>query len=100
MAQMIEDRINELAEQLGEIRNDLQEVKGIRDETQDWLDDAAVGEHRGGIRASQPERWRMEDRLRTLTELVAKEEARLASRQAEYDAAWAKLPADAFADDE
>jgi chromosome segregation ATPase len=97
---VLETRVNVLAEELEEIRDDLQKGKLALAETQDWLDNAAAGESRGGFTASRPERWRMESRLRTLRDMVARDERLLDSVQKEYDAAWAKLPADAFGDDD
>jgi hypothetical protein len=95
----LETRVNVLAEELEEIRGDLQKGKIALAETQDWLDSAAAGESRGGFDASQPERWRMESRLRTLRDMVARDERLLDSVQQEYDAEWDKLPADDLDDD-
>jgi len=96
----IEIRVNVLAEELEEIRDDLQKGKIALAETQDWLDSAAVGESRGGFDASRPERWRMESRLQTLRDMVARDERLLENVQQEYDAEWAKFPVDDLDDED
>lgn len=84
--------IYEIHDSLEDARYACSEVREALEDTQDWLDDAAVGYYRGGFDATAEQAKVKQARRDRLVILLEQHEKRKSKLQAEYDAARAASP--------